>query len=71
MPPRLMMFALTPSQRMTRNDMSTPTGSVTMATRALRACRRKRTVTSATIRLSSTSFSRSVSMARWIRSLRS
>ena len=51
--------------------MRMPSGSVTMATRALRTCSRKTTQTSATITLSSISVVLRVSMARWMRSERS
>ena len=51
--------------------MSTPSGSVMMATSALRTCSRKTTHTSATMRLSSISVDLSVAMARWMRSERS
>ena len=37
MPPRLMMLALSPRVRMARSAISTPIGSVTMATSALGA----------------------------------
>ena len=71
MPPRLMMFELMPSACMTRKANSTPTGSIRIATSALRACSRKTTQTSPTITLSSSSVCLSVSIARWIRSERS
>ena len=51
--------------------MSTPSGSVTMATSALRTCNRKMTQTSATMRLSSSSVDFSVAIARLISSERS
>ena len=70
-PPRLMMSAPMPSPRMAMKAMRMPRGRVTRATRALRTCQRKRTVTSPTISDSSRSFVRRVSMARWIRSERS
>ena len=70
-PPRLMMLAFTPIQRMTMNERRMPSGSVTIATSADRKCSRNSSATAATMSDSSTSFSRSVSMARWIRSLRS
>ncbi len=64
MPPSDMMLAPIPSQRMARNAIRMPMGSVTSATSALLAWRRKTRVTSATISDSSISFSRSVRMAR-------
>ena len=70
-PPRLMMFELMPSARMHRNAMSTPMGSITIATSALLTCSRNTTQTSATITLSSRSVVFNVSMARWMRSERS
>ena len=70
-PPRLMMSAPTPRSRMAMKAMRMPRGRVTMATSALRACQRKRRVTSATTSDSSRSLTLRVSMARWIRSLRS
>ena len=63
-PPRLMMFELMPSPCMTRKAKRMPTGSIRIATRALRACIRKTMQTSPTIRLSSSSVRSSVSMAR-------
>jgi hypothetical protein len=71
MPPRLMMFELMPSPCMTRKAKSTPTGSIRIATKALRACSRKTTQTRPTITLSSSSVRLSVSIARWIRPERS
>ena len=65
-PPRLMMFALRPSSFMESSAMRMPMGRVTMATSALFACRRKITVTSATMIDSSSSFPFSVAMARSI-----
>ena len=53
------------------NAISTPTGSMRMATSALRTCSRKTTQTSATMTLSSISVRLSVSIARSIRSERS
>ena len=70
-PPRLMMSAPIPIHRMAMNAIRMPTGSVRMATRALRTWKRKSTHTRATTRLSSRSFSFRVSMARWMRSERS
>ena len=64
MPPRLMMFEPSPSACMAAKAISTPTGSMMMATKALRTCSRKMTQTSATMTLSSTSVRFSVSMAR-------
>ncbi len=72
MPPRLMMLELMPSARMAMKAIRTPTGSMMMATSALRTCSRNTMHTSGhddafleaacTLRLS---------MARWIRSERS
>ena len=70
-PPRLMMLEFMPSKRIAMMAISTPTGSITMATSALRACIRNTMHTSATMRLSSSSVRFKVSMARWIRSERS
>ncbi len=70
-PPSDMMLAFSPRTRMAMNAMRIPMGSVTIATSALRAWSRNSTVTSATISDSSISFSRSVWIARSIRSLRS
>ena len=64
MPPRLMMFELIPITRMAMKAISTPTGSMTIATSALRTWNRNTTHTSATIRLSSSSVRVSVSIAR-------
>ena len=50
---RLMMLELKPSSHMQISAISTPSGSVMMATSALRACSRKMTQTSATMALSS------------------
>jgi hypothetical protein len=66
MPPRLMMLELRPSACIAMKAISTPTGSITIATSALRRCSRNSAQTSATIRLSSRRVLRSVSMARWI-----
>ena len=71
MPPRLIRLALMPIQCIAKNAISTPTGSIRMATSALRACIRNTTHTSATITASSASVRFSVSMARLIRSERS
>ncbi len=70
-PPSDMMSAPTPTQRMAMNAIRMPTGRVTSATSAERAWSRNATQTRPTMTLSSSSFSRSVAMARWIRSLRS
>ena len=48
-PPRLMMLAPTPIERITRNEIRMPSGSVTMATRAERKWSKKRIETRATI----------------------
>ncbi len=71
MPPRLMMFEFIPSSRIAMKAISTPTGSITMATSALRTCSRNTMHTAATMMLSSSSVRFSVSMARWISSERS
>jgi hypothetical protein len=71
MPPRLRMFALTPCQCITMNAVSTPTGSVTTATKAERRWNRNRAQTSATTMNSSMSLSRRLSTARSMRSERS
>jgi hypothetical protein len=71
MPPRLMMFAFTPIQRITTNEMRMPSGRVTIATSAERTCTRKRTATPATISDSSSSLPSRLAMARWMRSERS
>jgi hypothetical protein len=66
MPPRLMMFEFRPIARMLRNATSTPTGSMTMATSALRRCIRNSRHTSATTTHSSNTVRSSVSIARSI-----
>ncbi len=71
MPPRLMMLELRPSACIAMNAISTPMGSMTIATRALLTCSRNTMQTSATMMLSSISVRFRVSMARWIRSERS
>jgi hypothetical protein len=71
MPPRLIRLEFMPSERMAMKAIRTPTGSIRMATSALRTCIRKTMQTSATIRLSSISVRFSVAMARWISSERS
>ena len=70
-PPRLMMLEFMPSRRMAMKAISTPTGSMMIATSALRTCSRNTRHTAATIRLSSISVVFSVWMARWISSERS
>jgi hypothetical protein len=42
MPPRLMMLEFMPSARMAMKAISTPTGSIRIATSALRTCSRNR-----------------------------
>ena len=64
MPPRLMMLEPSPSSFMAPNAISTPTGSIRIATSALRTCSRKTMQTSATMMLSSNSVCFSVSIAR-------
>ena len=71
MPPRLIRLEFMPSARIAMKAISTPTGSIRMATSAERTCIRKTTQTAATIRLSSISVRVSVPIARWIRSERS
>ncbi|GAB1413790.1 hypothetical protein MASR1M97_25260 [Candidatus Desulfobacillus denitrificans] len=71
MPPRLIRLEFMPSARMAMKAISTPTGSMRMATRALLTCSRKTMQTSATMSASSASVRFRVSMARWIRSARS
>ena len=53
MPPSDMMFELMPCSNMTRNEISTATGKMMMATSALRRCSRNARHTSATTMLSS------------------
>ena len=62
-PPRLMMFEPIPNAFMAAKAISTQTGSIRMATSALRTCNRKTKQTSATTMLSSSSVRRNVSMA--------
>jgi hypothetical protein len=71
MPPRLMMLEPIPSSFIAPNAISTPTGSIRMATSALRTCSRNTMQTSATTMLSSSSVCRSVSIAALIRLERS
>ena len=71
MPPRDMMSAPTPTQRMAMNAIRMPIGSVRIATSADRACSRNTMQTRATTTLSSRSLPRRFSIARSIRSLRS
>ena len=71
MPPRLMMLEFMPSARIAITATSTPTGSMTIATSALRAWNRNSRQTSATMRLSSSNVVRSVLIARTMRSDRS
>jgi hypothetical protein len=70
-PPRLMMLEFMPSARMAMKAISTPTGSIRIATSALLTCSRKTRQTSATMMLSSISVVFSVAIARWISSERS
>ena len=60
-----------PSMRIAMIEMSTPTGSMRMATSAERTCIRNTTHTTATITLSSTRVHDRFLIARWIRSERS
>ena len=71
MPPRLMMLEFMPSSRMAMKAISTPTGSMMMATRALRTWSRNTMQTRATMALSSSSVVLRLAMARRIRSERS
>ena len=71
MPPRLMMLEPMSSACMAMKAISTPTGRVTIATRAERTCSRNTMHTAATTRLSSIRVDLSVAMARWISSERS
>ena len=71
MPPRLIRLEFMPKRRIAMKAISTPTGSIRIATRALRTWRRKTTQTSATMIDSSISVRFRVSMARWISSERS
>ena len=70
-PPRLMMFEPRPSERMAMKANRMPSGSVMMATSALRTCSRKITHTAATIRLSSSSVHLRLPIARSMSSERS
>src|SRR5438132_682753 len=70
-PPRLMILPLMPSERVTASDTRMPSGSVAIATRALRACSRNTAQTSATMTDSSSSVRHSVLMDPWIKSERS
>ena len=70
-PPNDMMFEDNPSALIGMNESRIAIGSVRIATSALRKWKRKRRQTRLTITLSSTSFSRSVAIARLIRSERS
>ena len=65
------MLEFMPSACIARKAISTPIGSMTMATSALRTWNRNTMHTSATMMLSSISVVCSVAMARWIRSERS
>ena len=71
MPPSDMMFEVSPSQYIGRNERRIATGSVMMATSDERTCHRKMRHTSATTTHSSISFSLSVAMEALISSLRS
>jgi hypothetical protein len=64
MPPRLIRLEFMPSRRMAMKAISTPTGSIRMATSALRTCSRKTMQTSATMIDSSISVRFRVAMAR-------
>ena len=71
MPPRLMMLEPSPNNFIAPNAISMPTGSIRIATSALRKCSRNTMQTSATIMLSSNSVCLSVSIAALIRLERS
>ena len=71
MPPSDMMLAPTPWKYMTMKAISTASGRVITATSAERRCSRKTTHTSATIAISSTSFSRRVATEFSISTVRS
>src|SRR6266571_3777278 len=71
MPPNDMMLEVTCIHHIGTNERMIAIGSVMIATKAERMCQRKTRHTSATTMLSSMSFSRSVAMARLMRSLRS
>ena len=71
MPPRLMMLEPRPSSFMAPNAISTPTGSIRIATSALRTCSRNMMQTSATTTLSSNRVCLRVSIAALIRLERS
>ena len=71
MPPRLMMFEPMPSAFIAANAIRTPTGSIRIATSALRTCSRNTMHTSATIRLSSISVVFRVAIAALISAERS
>src|SRR5438552_1279710 len=70
-PPNDMMLEVTFIHHIGINDRMMAIGSVMIATNDERTCQRKTTQTSATTMLSSISFSRSVAIARLIKSLRS
>jgi len=70
-PPRLMMLALMPSQRISASAISTPSGRVARATSALRACNRNNAQTRPTMIDSSISVRHNVLMEPWIRFERS
>ena len=71
MPPRLMMLEPSPNSFIAPNAISTPTGSISMATSALRTCSRNTMHTNATMMHSSSNVFLSVSMAALIRLERS
>ena len=70
-PPSDMMLATSPWEYMTAMAIRMPTGRVKIATKAERRWSRKSTQTAATIRLSSSSFLRSIAWARPISAERS
>ena len=71
MPPSDMMFEVSPSHIMGKNERMIAMGNVMIATIAERTCQRKTMQTKATTMLSSINFSRNVWMALWMSSLRS
>ncbi len=71
MPPSDMMFEVRFIHHIGMNERMIAIGRVMIATNAERTCQRKTTQTRATTMLSSINFSRSVEIARLIKSLRS
>ena len=71
MPPSDMMFAVMPSIRNGMNETSTATGMVMTGMSALGTCHRNSRTMKTTVRMTSTSVSVTLSMARRMRSERS